>query len=494
MSQQQTVLRVLTNIPSNISGTTLWSDVTTYNDFDIVLFNNLSYVSLLPNNTGNIPNTPASIYWQQVANFEFLDLYTDIPIKLNKSFAELQDIAKKNTDYTIGLTIPGSKKNNKFFESFFNVDAQSLYFNANQRNLCDVLLGDEPLFRGYLKLNKVSVMNSKIEYDITLYSTVSNLFGAIGNNLLKDLPFEDDEYEFNHEFNLYNVTNLFYKSNFERDSEYPYTYIYPIVHNGYEYTGTTVNQSGSTVNLQTRLYTSTSPINSYSSQAAAWAAGVKQYQINSPGQGLMSNQLKPALNIWSLLKLMFKSYGYTIESDFFNTPWMKNLYMYGYYSSDKTKFSTRINTIQNLPAQGIEINYFQPNSKTIQAFVMKRGSGVPVYCLQDINVFITFRQGPLTLTSNPIIRAGTTGTTIGGGSDITFVRGTSPQAPNGSRIQYLPKPIGDTVSYVDGDYINFAEVIDPTIKQIDILSSIAKKFNLVFISNPDIPNQIKIEP
>jgi hypothetical protein len=42
MSQQQTVLRVLTNIPSNISGTTQWSDVTTYNDFDIVLFNNLS--------------------------------------------------------------------------------------------------------------------------------------------------------------------------------------------------------------------------------------------------------------------------------------------------------------------------------------------------------------------------------------------------------------------------------------------------------------------
>ena len=51
MSQQQTVLRVQTNIP----------DV------------------LLP-------------------VYEFLDLYTDIPIKLNKSFAELQDIAKKNTD------------------------------------------------------------------------------------------------------------------------------------------------------------------------------------------------------------------------------------------------------------------------------------------------------------------------------------------------------------------------------------------------------------
>ena len=174
MSQQQTVLRVQTNIVG----------------------------SLLP-------------------VYEFLDLYTDIPIKLNKSFAEIQDIAKKNTDYTIGLTIPGSKKNNRFFENFFNVDTQSLYFDATQRNNCDVLLGDEPLFRGFLRLNKVSVLNSKIEYDVTLFSTISNLFGAIGNNLLQDLDFNDSEYTFNHIFNLSNVTQLFYQSNFQVDGENP---------------------------------------------------------------------------------------------------------------------------------------------------------------------------------------------------------------------------------------------------------------------------------
>ena len=500
MSQQQTVLRVLTNVPGNISGSTVWDDITTYSQFQIVLFNGLSFVSLQNNNTGNIPNLEPTLYWQQVSNYEFLDLYTDIPIKINKSFAELQDISKKNTDYTIGLTIPGSKKNNKFFESFYNVDTQSLYFNANQRNQCDVLLGDEPLFRGYLKLNKVSVMNSKIEYDVTLYSTVSNLFGAIGNNLLKDLPFEDDEFQFNHEFNLSNVTEEFNFSNFQRDSEYPYPYIYPVVHSGYEYTGYTVNQSGTPINTQTRLYTSTAnssgQLDSYTTPANAWAAGVKQYQINSPTQGLMDNQLKPALNIWSLIKLMFKNYGYTIKSDFFNTPWIKNLYMYGYFASDGTKFSYKITSIQNLPLQGIELSYFQPDNKTIQIFVMKRNSGVPVYCLQDIRVFLTFRVGSITINNVPYtVPAGTSGTTIGNGTDnYTFIRGFSPQVPNGAKIQYTPKPIGTTVSYVDGDYVNFSNVLDPNIKQIDLLSSIAKKFNLIFISNPDVPNEIQIEP
>ena len=54
MPQQQTVLRVKTNIPGEISGST---------------------------------------------RFEVLDLYSDVPIKINRSYAELQDIAKKNSDY-----------------------------------------------------------------------------------------------------------------------------------------------------------------------------------------------------------------------------------------------------------------------------------------------------------------------------------------------------------------------------------------------------------
>jgi hypothetical protein len=159
MSQQQTVLRVQTNIPhATISGET---------------------------------------------QFTTLDLYSDIPIKINKSFAELQDIGSKNSDYSIGLSLPGSKKNNRFFELFFNVDSQSLYFNATEKVECIVLISDQAYFTGFMKLNKVSVMNSKVEYDVTLFSTIGNLFGDIGNNLLKDLNFDDPEYTFNHTFDFY---------------------------------------------------------------------------------------------------------------------------------------------------------------------------------------------------------------------------------------------------------------------------------------------------
>ena len=436
-------------------------------------------------------------------NYVILDLYTDIPIKLNKSFAEIQDIAKKNTEYSIGLTLPGSKTNNAFFENFFNVDTNSLFFNVTKRNNCDVLLGDEPLFRGYLKLNKVSVMNSKIEYDVTLYSTIANLFGAIGNNLLSDLNFGDTGYTFNHTFSLNQVWANFFTTNFSLDQEQPRPYFYPVVHNGYNYiSGDTVNQSGTTL-TQTRLYSSTSAtvgpaISSYATPAAAWAAGVKQYQINSPTQGLMDNQLKPGLSVWNLMKLIFKTYGYTITSDFFNTPWFKSLYVYGIYSSEDAKFSYKINSIGEYPPEGIEVVVIDDGNK-LDIYVCKAGTGIPAFSLSDFVVTAGFiYYDPYTgveFTGVDLsIKAFTTGTTYNYPASYTYVGTTSDDVSIGTTLKFAPAPVGSTVPFVDGDAVNFSLVIDPTIKQIDFISSIAKKFNLVFISNPDNPIDILIEP
>lgn len=447
MSQQQTVLRVQTNIPGQISGST---------------------------------------------TYEFLDLYSSIPILINKSFAELGDIGKKNSDFSVGVLLPGSKKNNRFFENFFNVDASSLYFNPLLKVPCNVLIDDEPYFTGYMRLNKVSVKDSNIEYDVTLYSTPAELYGSIGNNLLRDLNFSDDDYRFNHTFSLENVTEGFTYQNFQINGEKPKPYFYPVVHNGYLYTGSTVNFTGGTILSRTRLYTSTAnsagQLSSYSSEAAAFADGVQQYRINSPGQGLYDNQLKPALNIWSLLQLMFKTYGYQIQSDFFNTPWMKSLYMYGYFSSDQTKFSFQVYNIQTLPIEGVEV-FFVDLGGNVNVVVSKLGTGIPCYSAEDINVRLVYNFSTFDLT----IPYGTSGLTVNSFGQ-TFISGSSSQVPNGTTLKYLPVPVGTAVNYVDGDFVDFNLVIDQNIKQIDILSSIAKKFNLILIPDPNNGNVIRIEP
>ena len=205
-----------------------------------------------------IPDSSTTL--SETLNYDTLDLYTDIPLKLNKSFAELQDIGKRNSDYSVGLSLPGSKKNNAFFENYFNVDTNSLYFDVTRRANIDVLMDDQRYFTGYMRLNKVSVLNSKVEYDVTLYSTVADLYGQMGNLLLKDLDYNDMDWHFNHYFNVFNVGAAWSQNTLQNGRIIPSLWMYPVVHNGYEYTGDTVNLSGATVANQTRLYTTTNQV------------------------------------------------------------------------------------------------------------------------------------------------------------------------------------------------------------------------------------------
>jgi len=472
--------------------------------------------------------------FSEVLSYDTLDLYTDIPLKLNKSFAELQDIGKRNSDYSVGLALPGSKKNNAFFESYFNVDTNSLYFDVTRRVNIDVLMNDQKYFTGYMRLNKVSVLDSKVEYDVTLYSTVADLYGQMGNNLLKDLDFNDMDWHFNHYFNVYNVASTWSQNTIQNGRVIPSLWMYPIVHNGYEYTGNTVNLSGGTTNSQTRLYTSTNQIGTYATYAAyASANGLSaDYRINSPLNPILDNQLKPSLNMYALINLMFKNYGYTIKSSFFESPWFKLLYMYGYYSFDGTKFGYRTPVPQTLPLEGVDILLTEsfvddtvvclgtPNIRTTRTYtiyVVKKGTGIPALSANQINVGLDFELFPCTggastpYTVNLTIPPNTTGTTYswisnqfvdcGGGSCVLELIqnfGVNLSQTNvdvsSAPLAYTPLPPNTNVLFTEGTYVDFSLVIDTNIKQIDIISSIAKKFNLVFIPDPDVTNQLIIEP
>ena len=424
-----------------------------------------------------------------ITTYDTLDLYGDIPIKINKSFAEIQDISKRNSDYSIGLQLPGSKKNNRFFENFYNVDVDTLYFDITKRVPIDILIDDRKYFTGYLRLNKINIQNSKIEYDVTLYSTVADLFGNIGNNLMQGLNFNDIDYHFNHYFTMYNVAQDWVYPSLLNDKTVPSLYTYPVVHNGYNYSGDTVQISGSTAD--TRLYISTNT-GVYADYAAFLAAGGQEYRINSPTNTVLDNQLKPVLNVWGLYSLIFKTYGYTIKSDFLNTPWFKLLYLNGFYSSDTTKFSYKIGNIQVLPFDEVGISLINGGNEGTAEVAVVSLNGTPVYCDTDITFDLVCND---TTYNDVLIKASTSGTTVDIGSGYVLYDPTSPQVVTytGS-LRYRPVAPNTITYYQEYDYVNFSQVFDPIHKQIDFISSIAKKFNLVFVPNPENPNEIIIEP
>ncbi len=464
--------------------------------------------------------------------YQILDLYNDIPIVINKSYSELQDISKRNSDYSIGLKLPGTKTNNKFFENFYNVDNQSLYFDITKKVQCQVLLDDVTYFTGYMKLDRINVQNSKVEYDVTLYSNVGDLLGKMGNNLLRDLDFRDVDYHFNHIFVRDNVLADWRYETLKTTEKVPSNYFYPVMHNGYNY-----ELSGNTTSVQltgttgTSLYTTTK-LGSWANNSAAYSAGVQRYRINSPEDGVRDNQLKPALNLWSIINLIFKTYGYKIKSDFFSTPWMKLLYMYGYFSDDNTKLTYKTPQVQTLPVDGVEViiveSYITENesacsttyprqTNTWTIYVVKKDTGIPVYCSEQLNLVFNFVQipcygGGIPYQQTITIPPNTTGTTFsyvysqyvdcGFGCpyqiEFLFENGYDNINSNvnisSNSLSYLPQPSNQIIEMTENSYIDFNLIIDQNIKQIDILSSIAKKFNLLFVPDPEVPNQIIVEP
>jgi len=469
----------------------------------------------------------------EVITYDTLDLYDDIPIKLNKSFAEIQDISKRNSDYSIGLLLPGSKKNNKFFENFYNVDVDTLYFDVTKRVNIDILLDDEQYFTGYMRLNKVSVQNSQIEYDVTLYSTVADLYGKIGNNLLKDLDYNDPDYHFNHYFNMWNVASTWAYNPLQSRDIAPSLWLYPVIHNGYEYSGETVNLSGSTVSGQTRLYTTTTAA-TFTNYSNFTSSGGQEFRINSPINPILDNQLKPAINIYCLLQLLFKSYGYKIKSKFMETPWFKLLYLYGYYSYDGTKFGYKTPVPQTLTLEGVNVllvesivsqiietpcgfpGYIKTTRK-YDIYVVKAGTGIPCLCSQQIDIGLDFGLFPCSGGFSPqtvplSIPPNTTGTSYqwisdqyvdcGSGCPFQFElkqnygfnASVSNVGLSTQPLAYPPSIPNTNILFTENDYVDFSLVIDTDIKQIDILSSIAKKFDLIIYPNPDVPNEFIIEP
>ena len=48
-----------------------------------------------------------------------LDLYDDVPLPINKSIIDIQNIAERKSDFTKTITLPGTHNNNDIFSNIF---------------------------------------------------------------------------------------------------------------------------------------------------------------------------------------------------------------------------------------------------------------------------------------------------------------------------------------------------------------------------------------
>jgi hypothetical protein len=228
------------------------------------------------------------IEFQLVANGEILDLFTDEDIKLSDNVTGLFDLGIIPADFTRQITLPGTKKNNAFFEhvydiSVFNPDT----FATNIKVPAYLDFGGLYLSQGYLQLNKVNLFANKFidSYEVTIFGAVSSFAREINRSYLTDL---DSLSAYNHTSSFTNISASWAGQLFNGDI------VYPLAEYG-----------------QRMRYTSGDPF----------------FGIDDNEGGLTVQDFKPSIKAKVVWDAIFEEAGYTYSSSFIDNGGFDDVYL-----------------------------------------------------------------------------------------------------------------------------------------------------------------------
>jgi hypothetical protein len=106
---------------------------------------------------------------------KYIDMFPNETLEMSISFAEIQDITKKNSAFSKQFNLPGSKTNNDIFNYFFEFSQTPLDFNPNNKFEAEILFNGYEILTGYVRLNSVSIDKIEKTYSVTFYNGVGDL-------------------------------------------------------------------------------------------------------------------------------------------------------------------------------------------------------------------------------------------------------------------------------------------------------------------------------
>jgi len=224
-----------------------------------------------------------------IADNIILDLFQDEEIKISNNITNLFDIGAIPADFSRTIMLPGTKKNNAFFEHVYDISVTNPYlFSTNTKVSAYLDFDGIYLVSGYLQLNKVTVYENKFidSYEITLYGIVSSFSRDINRLTLNDLSTLQ---QFNHTASYNNITaswsgNLFSGS-----------IVYPLADygSGYQFT----------------------------------QGEYERFGLDDQDGALTVQNFKPAIRVKEVWDAVFDTTGYTYSSSFMNSAFLNDVYM-----------------------------------------------------------------------------------------------------------------------------------------------------------------------
>jgi hypothetical protein len=473
------------------------------------------------------------IEFQLVADGQILDLFKDEDVFLSDNVTGLFDLGVIPADFTRQITLPGSKKNNAFFEHVYDISIQNPdIFATNIKVPAYLDFGGIYLSQGYLQLNKVNILGNKFidSYEVTIYGAVSSFARQINRGFLNDLTSLS---QYNHTSSFTNISSSWSGDLFDG------SIVYPLADYGQGW----IYSQGST------------------------AIGIDDAVNGGAGQ-LSVMDFKPSIKVKNVWDAIFTEAGYSYSSSFINDGGFNDIYLlcnrqlrYPVYAgvdletlgvakispvsaSGQTDLKITEGTNTNLPWYNVQkdpSNVIGTNSSytitldhssslecTINLQISLSGSiGGPnlSFIVRDTgslslvsstnltqissyfqdNTFNQFAEGTLAQDRTWELSEKFSTSQLGPGTYYFGLNWTDTFAAPYNNFTFILDKGGKPKSYLEINKIRQAadgRVIDIPlnmpygtrgIKQIDFITSIQKKFNLVIYPSKSVRNQFIVE-
>jgi hypothetical protein len=458
--------------------------------------------------------TPTGVFTELQDGQVICDLYEEEDIPLSLSVDEFKNVAEKVQSYSKDFNLPATKRNNKIFDSIFEVTRADTGFNFNPyvKTKCVLKQDGYILFDGYLRLINIKDKEGEISYDVNLYSEVVALADTLKDKKFADLDFSELKHK-------YNKTQIKYSWN---DTGTGITYLNP-----------------STSGFRDAFSTVKYPF-------VDWT---HQYPFDATtGYPILPNlesSFRPFINIKYLIERIFADTPFSFTSDFFNTTDFKKLYMDFNWGSDNTPAQTGITTFvgnwrQEWPIigttfsnyanttfsaldivpfnpLGVVVSEVPPNYNTttniITATVLHENYNINYsYTVENIDTVDRtiecqwlYNSIPIDYSAVQTIAAGSTFTYLGNFSQImgvgdTLVAQFKSDDATGTKVRQYENGTQETASVTFAQNVlaittnTILQTLRGELGQWDFLKGLMTMFNLVTMPDPDNPNNILIEP
>lgn len=222
------------------------------------------------------------------SNQTILDTFKDEEIKVSTNILDLFDLGEIPGTFTQTITLPGTKKNNEFFEHYYDISVYTPdLFNTNQIVPAYLDFDSFYLVNGYIQLQKVNVIENKFidSYEVNLFGIISNFSVDTRSSFLTDLTSLNI---YNHTSSVANITSSWTRNLFSGDI------VYPMAEYG---------------------------------QQIAYSPAVGSFGIDNFGASLSVQDYKPAIRLKLVWDAIFNQFGYTYTGSFWNEPFLNDVYL-----------------------------------------------------------------------------------------------------------------------------------------------------------------------